>query len=172
MSHRPPDLLQESRVARALLEELRASGVDDEETVDLAVASETNLVEAAEAVLDAVHAARALADGCGQRIEALWARKGRLERRVDVLRGALARAIDDAGLPGSRLVTPGATLTVSRARDRCRVTDPEAVPADLRRSKTTVEPDKSAILARLMAGDEVPGACLDNGGRFLRVTAS
>ena len=55
------------------------------------------------------------------------------------------------------------TYTISAARDGVRITDIDAIPAELMRQPPP-SPDKAAILKLLSAGVPVNGATLSNGG--------
>lgn len=50
----------------------------------------------------------------------------------------------------------------SRRSEAVEIDDEEQLPADLFRVKTTAAPDKTAIKARLKAGESIPGARLEN----------
>jgi hypothetical protein len=63
------------------------------------------------------------------------------------------------------------TYTISAARDGVRITDIDAIPAELMRQAAPT-PDKAAILKLLSAGAPVPGCTLSNGGApSLRINA-
>jgi hypothetical protein len=63
------------------------------------------------------------------------------------------------------------TYTISAARDGVRITDIDAIPAELMRQPPP-SPDKAAILKLLSAGVPVNGATLSNGGMpSLRINA-
>jgi hypothetical protein len=63
------------------------------------------------------------------------------------------------------------TYTISAARDGVRITDIDAIPAELMRQPPPA-PDKAAILKLLSAGTPVAGCTLSNGGApSLRINA-
>jgi hypothetical protein len=63
------------------------------------------------------------------------------------------------------------TYTISAARDGVRITDIDAIPAELMRTPPP-SPDKAAILKLLSAGTPVAGCTLSNGGApSLRINA-
>ena len=63
------------------------------------------------------------------------------------------------------------TYTISAARDGVRITDIDAIPAELMRQAAPA-PDKAAILKLLSAGTPVAGCALSNGGMpNLRINA-
>jgi hypothetical protein len=63
------------------------------------------------------------------------------------------------------------TYTISAARDGVRITDIDAIPAELMRTPPPA-PDKAAILKLLSAGTPVAGCTLSNGGMpSLRINA-
>jgi phage host-nuclease inhibitor protein Gam len=60
-----------------------------------------------------------------------------------------------------------ATITMSEGREKAIISDENMLPDAYMRIKK--EPDKTAILDALKAGQAVPGAVLSNGGRTLTV---
>jgi F0F1-type ATP synthase membrane subunit c/vacuolar-type H+-ATPase subunit K len=76
-------------------------------------------------------------------------------------------------LPAKALPVEGKhhTYTISAARDGVRITDIDAIPAELMRTPPP-SPDKAAILKLLSAGVPVAGCTLSNGGMpSLRINA-
>jgi hypothetical protein len=164
-----PDLIAEARAARQLIDWLRASGIDDEESVDLSVSSETSLKEAASLVLSAIDDDEALIAGCLEQIEQRQARVLRLRERSKNRRAALARALEDAGLP--RLPLPEALLSLSKRGPAPDVYDETQVPDRFWKEVVKVDRklDRAALAAALSEPDGVPGARLTNGGVSLTV---
>jgi hypothetical protein len=112
---------------------------------------------AAAALGDAIAMAEAMATG----IEA--ATKDMRERFAMILQELPAKALPVEGRHH--------TYTISAARDGVRITDIDAIPAELMRQPPP-SPDKAAILKLLSAGTPVNGAILSNGGApSLRITA-
>jgi len=121
------------------------------------VATAEDAPAAAAALGDAIAMAEAMATG----IEA--ATKDMRERFAMVLQE----------LPSKVLPIEGRhhTYTISAARDGVRITDIDAIPAELMRQPPPA-PDKAAILKLLSAGAPVPGCTLSNGGApSLRINA-
>ncbi|GLK78013.1 hypothetical protein GCM10008171_32670 [Methylopila jiangsuensis] len=86
-------------------------------------------------------------------------------KREEALRAMAFRLMQAADL--RKVPLPEATLSIARVAPSVIVEDPDALPAELTRTK--VEPDKKAIKERLDAGEIVPGATLSNGGERLNV---
>lgn len=77
------------------------------------------------------------------------------ERKMESLKGYLSRVLD-----GQKFKTNLCNVTF-RPSNRVIVRDVDALPTQFRRVKTIVEPDKAALRTALKAGQEVPGAELD-----------
>jgi hypothetical protein len=95
-------------------------------------------------------------------------RRKRFEAGVDTARAALATFLDTVGL--SKLERPEATLSLRPAGPSVVYGadfNAEGLPEELRRWKC--EADRPAVKAALEAGEEVPGATLNNGGTVLTV---
>ena len=98
------------------------------------------------------------------RAEALRAEAQRLssrartaENRIAHLKMQYMQAITQAGLQGVK----GNVYRLSiRGTDVVKITDDAVLPSEYVRTKTTVEPDKTAIREALKSGQEVPGAAL------------
>lgn len=96
------------------------------------------------------------------RAEALRAEAQRLssrartaENRIAYLKMRYMQAIEQSGLQGIK----GSVYRLSiRGTDVVKITDELVLPAEYVRTKTTIEPDKTAIKAALKEGVEIPGA--------------
>jgi hypothetical protein len=164
-----PNLLAESRAARQLLDWLRAQEDYDEEVLTIAVEGQTSLVEAASLALAAIDDDEALIAGCLEKVEQIQARVLRLRERSKNRRAALARAIEDAGLP--RLPLPEALLSLSKRGPAPDVYDETQVPERFWKEEVRVtrKLDRAAVAAALTEPDGVPGARLTNGTVSLNV---
>ena len=121
------------------------------------VATAEDAPAAAAALGDAIAMAETMATG----IEA--ACKDMRERFAMILQELPAKALPVEGRHH--------TYTISAARDGVRITDIDAIPAELMRQPPPA-PDKAAILKLLSAGAPVPGCTLSNGGApSLRINA-
>jgi len=101
------------------------------------------------------------------RISDLQARKQRAEKRRDMARTLMLRVMHAAGIRKAPLVE--ATVSVSKRRDSVEIVEEAKLPRDC--VKVTVAPDKTAIKARLDAGQAVPGARLKVGEPMITVRA-
>lgn len=90
-----------------------------------------------------------------------FAEQGRASRRAILL---LLHAIGER-----KLVRPGATLSVKSGSVSVEITDPAAVPTQLRKPG---EPDKAAIRAQLEAGEDVPGCRIVTGEETISMRVS
>jgi hypothetical protein len=148
---------------------MRAQDEQDEEALEVSVASETSLCEVASAVLAAIDDDEALIAGSLEQVEQRQARILRLRERNKRRRAALARALDEAGLP--RLPLPEALLSLSKRGPAPDVYDETQVPDHFWKEevKVTRKLDRAAIAAALAEANDVPGARLTNGGVSLSV---
>ena len=137
----------------------------DEETGEITF-DETNLDELrlmfrdkAEACALYVKDQRALAKAMRDEERALADRRRSVEARADRIERYLSDHLQE--LPSGRLETPRVSVRPQRSR-AVRVIDESAVPDFLKRVKTEVSVDKSAIGRLLRSGRDVPGCELEN----------
>lgn len=99
------------------------------------------------------------------RISDLGARKQRAERTKEAMRVMMLRIMNAIGERSAKLVE--ATVSVSKGRDSVEVTDAQRLP----KWAYAVErkPDKKAIMERLAANKNVPGATLKTGNDTVTV---
>lgn len=100
-------------------------------------------------------------------IERLKARKTALNNRASSLREYLRTNMEATGI--SKISCPLFSITLAAGRESVVVDDESALPDDLMRVKTDISPDKTAIAAKLKAGEEVPGARLERGQSSIRI---
>lgn len=98
----------------------------------------------------------ALSDVIGQFTD----RKARFGRQIEARRELMRRIMDACGIKKAPL--PEATVTLRDAAPKVIIADDQSLPEEYVRWKS--EPDRVAIKDALMAGKEVPGAALSNGG--------
>lgn len=112
--------------------------------------------------------ANSMADAIAARVRDLTARRHRAEKRKDAMRGLMLRVMQAAGIKKAPLVE--ATVSVGKGRDSVEIVDADALPDELVRVERV--PDKRAILEKLAANENVPGAALKVGGETLTVRAA
>jgi hypothetical protein len=153
---------------KALADAMRpAIGEDDDALADL-IEGETDALEAASRLLRWMGERQANSAALKAYEADLSARRKRLDDGVATARAALSRFMEEVGL--SKLDRPEATVSIREASPSVVYAidfDPEALPEELRRWKC--EADRPAVKAALEAGEEVPGATLNNGGTVLTV---
>lgn len=98
-------------------------------------------------------------------IQRLQAIKKARQNRIDSLRSYLKYNMQASGI--SKISCPLFTITLAKGRPMAVVDDVDKLPDDMK--KVTVAPDKSAILAALKEGREVPGAHLAETDESLRI---
>lgn len=85
-------------------------------------------------------------------IDTLSYRSGAIKKEVDRCKGYLAGA-----LYGEKFETPRCKITW-RKSEICNVLSMEAIPDEYKRTKVTVDADKTAIKKAIKSGMEIPGA--------------
>ena len=86
--------------------------------------------------------------------EALAKRRKSAERTIEYLKNLLADNMD-----GEKFSTAKCAITL-RKTVKVEISDIEQIPAELIRTRTTVEADKTAIKAAIKAGKEISGCKL------------
>jgi hypothetical protein len=161
-------LEQQAAEARALLQDLVMLGHElDDETVELAVASETSLADAVAAALVEAAGAQDAAAATAALIDRLELRRQRQADRAERIRSRIALALGSLGL--RKLVTAAGVVSVTAAPPRVIVTDEGALETCWWITKTTTAIDKAGIRQELLAGRDVPGATLSNRQDTIRV---
>jgi formate dehydrogenase maturation protein FdhE len=100
--------------------------------------------------------ADSMAKAIAERVRDLSSRKARAEKRKEMARALMLRVMQAAGIQKAPLVE--ATVSVSKGRAGVEVIDANALPDDMVRVERV--PDKKAIMERLAANENVPGAVL------------
>jgi hypothetical protein len=154
------NLRDEAFAAQALLSALREESAWSEQDAEVAVESETNLLEALEAALLANAEDAAHVDAIGVVVANLKARASRKAARIERRKGAIMSALEIAGLQKIELAT--ATLSVGKGHRKVIIIEEEAIPAEFMREKVTRYPDKEAIGKAIAEKRQVPGAELSN----------
>jgi hypothetical protein len=100
-------------------------------------------------------------------INRLSARKKHIQAAQDRLREYLRYNMEATGI--NKITSPLFTITLAAGRDVACVSDESALPDDFVRVKTTIAPDKVAILAALKDGVDVPGAHIEKSKTSVRI---
>lgn len=125
----------------------------------------TNLHAIMERLLNEERQANEMIDAVKERIEKLSARRSMFRQRQTSLRDVMMSILQRADL--RKVVLPEATVGISRRGRAVQVVDETLVPDAYCRFSREVS--KTAIKEAIIAGEEVPGAILDNGGETLRI---
>lgn len=169
MPHSPLDAATTTRLS--LREQVLATWPElagDSDTLNDSLAGLDTLEEQIVATMRHVLEREAHAKGIGDYIEALTARKKRLEDGAKWLRAAVLHAMTEAKLP--KLKAPDFSLSVGAGKPRLVIADSDAVPEALCRVKR--EPDMAAIREWLaeLDGPGMPNwAKWEDARRFLSV---
>lgn len=164
-----PYLDRHTITAKGLADALREGGFGDDEDLILdTLEGESDAMEAVSRLLRWMNERQATAQSI-KTLEADYAaRRKRYEEAVKSARGALARFMDETGL--TKIERPEATLSMRQGSPSVIYPadlDPETLPEKFRR--WTCEADKAAIKDAMLAGEDVPGLTLSNGGTSLAV---
>lgn len=100
-------------------------------------------------------------------INRLTARKKHIVSAQDRLRDYLRFNMEATGI--TKITSPLFTITLAKGRAVAVVDNESAIPDEFVRVKTTVSPDKAAILAALKEGVEVPGAHIATSQTSIRI---
>ena len=129
------------------------------------VEGETDLLEILARIARSARQAKAYGEACASMIEDMRARKTRHEARAERLRGLILWAMQEVGIPKHE--APDLTISVTKPRPGVVITNEGLLPFHC--IKTVTSPDRAAIKAALEAGEEVPGAELQNGAPSLTI---
>lgn len=108
-----------------------------------------------------------MAEGLNLYINDLTARRDRLSRGADGLKGLLLKLMSTANLP--TLPLPEATVSVRAGNTSVSITDIDELPQGYFEIETKRVPLKDAIKASLEAKLKVPGAALVTGENILTI---
>lgn len=112
--------------------------------------------------------ANSMSDAIAARVRDLSSRKQRAEKRKEMARALMLRVMQAAGIQKAPLVE--ATVSVGKGRAGVDVVDVDALPDAMVRVERV--PDKKAIMERLAANENVPGAVLREATPTVTVRAS
>lgn len=127
---------------------------------------ETGALDLIESLVMDAEEDKALAAGLKDRITVLTKRQERLTARAQKRKAAALSLMQEIGQ--KKLVRPAFTVTVAAGPAVTRIVDEAALPAWAWRKPPPVL-DTQTIRARLLAGEEVPGAVLANGEPYISV---
>lgn len=94
-------------------------------------------------------------------IDRLSERKRLISNRQKQIKDYLRENMEATGI--SKISCPLFTITCAKGRESVVVDREDGIPDELMSVKTEVRPDKTAIAARLKAGEEIPGCRLERG---------
>lgn len=152
--------------ARGVVDALREAGIDDEESIEISLESETSLAESLTAALASIREREALIRSAADEVDRLMARKLALAEGIVRDKARIADALQRLGRNakcayGTVYVVPG--------QPSARVVSSGEVPPEFTRTKTETRPDLAAIRRALVAGIRVPGAELSNAAPSIGV---
>jgi hypothetical protein len=162
-------LLRQKEAAKTILAQLKEAGIDDEESFEIAIESETNLLEVISKALDKIDEDDVLDAGLTAKIEAFIERRNAIRKQKDFLRTSIEQAMLIAEQETMRL--PTATLTLRKVKPGTVIETEAEIPSRFWTPQETPAPklNKKILLEALEAGETIPGARLDNGSIILTV---
>lgn len=163
MSHR---LIQETKAAEILREQIKATASDDEQLVADMIQGETSIHELLAKVVEQITTDGGLVKGIDETVKRLKERQDRIEKRIGWFRTAAATAMEVAAI--KKLEAPAGTITLKAVPPSVVITDEAAIPSAFWK---VPEPrlDKKAVLDALKDNVAVPGAELGNGGQTIQI---
>lgn len=105
-----------------------------------------------------------LATGAADAAKRMQERAKSLQSRVEWLHGYALRAMQDTGI--GQVQTDEWAAKVAKKPPSVQIAEGVELPPDLLRTKTTTEPDKTAIKAAIEAGRVIEGVTLAQGWRL------
>lgn len=162
-------LSDQALAARNLLAVYADVLAGDEQAVADTIEGETDLRSAIEVAVDRIASNDSLVSAIKDRVDALTARRKRLEAQTDTLRTAIGVAMEVATI--KRLELADGTVTLKATPASALVLDEAAIPAKFWKPQDP-KLDKRAVLDALKASEPVPGATLSNGGSTVQIRRS
>lgn len=138
---------------------------EDEELRRHVLANGTDFLPAIETCLSIMREAETMAEAIELRQDEMNERAKRMYRKRDAMRKLMQRLMEHAH--EKKLTFPEATLRIKQISRSVVIEDEKLLPDDFIRIKR--EPNKKKIKEWLETGDDVPGACLSNGGTTLAI---
>ncbi len=157
--------IEQLKIQISLLLDRHPELIDDVDLRADMLEGSTDLHAIMERLLNEEREANELIAVVGNRIEALSARRAMFRLRQTSLRAVMQAILDRAEL--RKLALPEATISITRRGPAVQVIDETLVPDAYCRFKREIS--KTAIKDAINAGEEVPGAVLDNGSETLRI---
>lgn len=154
-----------ARQVEAAKDLLAIIGDDDELRADT-IEGETDLNEAIGRALAEIDECDVLEAGLKAKIDEMQRRKSAVASRSSRLRAAIEQAMSVLDLKTIRL--PTATLTLRDVKPGLEVTEEADIPARFW-ALSAPKLDRKAVKEALDAGEDIPGARLDNGGVSLTI---
>ena len=153
------------KIAISLMLDRHPELADDEDLRADMLEGSTDLHTIMERLLDQEREANETIAVIGNRIENLSARRIAYRARQTSLRTVMQEILNRADL--RKIVLPEATISITRRGPAVQIIDEALVPDAYCRFKREIS--KTMIKDAINAGEEVPGAVLDNGGETIRI---
>lgn len=125
----------------------------------------TSIDRLIKAALSERQEAEMMAAALKEREAALYARRGRFERKSEAMKRLIKSVMRAADL--AKMTLPEATLSITAARQKVNVLDVSELPQGYYRMKR--EADMAALKSALERGEQIPGAEMVNGEEGLMI---
>ncbi|MDX0522988.1 siphovirus Gp157 family protein [Sinorhizobium medicae] len=161
---------RQTEAAKALLVDLRNQGADDDtDLVADTIEGETNLMEAIEEAIAELDECDVLVTGLKAKETEFEARRKAVEKRAERIRALIEQAM--LATDQTSLKLPTATLSLTKRAPGLIVNSEADIPSRffVEQERPAPKLDKKALAAAIKAGEQVPGANLDNGSISLSV---
>ncbi|MDX1006711.1 hypothetical protein GOE08_07405 [Sinorhizobium medicae] len=161
---------RQTEAAKALLVDLRNQGAgDDTDLVADTIEGETNLMEAIEEAIAELDECDVLVTGLKAKGTEFEARRKAVEKRAERIRALIEQAM--LATDQTSLKLPTATLSLTKRAPGLIVNSEADIPSRffVEQERPAPKLDKKALAAAIKAGEQVPGANLDNGSISLSV---
>ena len=159
-----PDISQLKMQIGLLMDRHPALAEDEDLRADMLEGS-TDLHAIMERLLDEEREADELVEAAKERMDKIAARRAMFRLRQQSLRDVMMSIMQRADL--RKVILPEATISITRRGPAVQILDEELIPEQFFRFK--MEVSKTALKEALTAGEEVPGAVLDNGSETIRI---
>lgn len=156
--------------AKKLMSSLKEQGLDgDAELIADSIEGETNFLEAIEAALAEIDEREILIVGLDEKIKAFETRKKQQKDAAERIRALIEQAMMATDQTSLKLTT--ATISLRKTAPALIVVNEADIPAKFFVAQERPAPklDKKALAEAIKAGEDVPGAALDNGSFSISV---
>jgi len=153
---------------KRFLENERAGDPQFDDLVLDAIEGQTAFHEVVATLAREARIVTAMAEGIDPLLDSMRARQRRLYKKEEMIRSAIAKAMDAASVP--KVTAPDLTITLRAGSSEPKVTDQSQLPEQFLRTKVEVTPDLRAIRDYIAdTGRAIPGVVMSNAAPVLTI---